>query len=1172
MLGVLLLGTVPDTFSQNQKVRVQEKPNILFILTDDQRWDALGFSGNPNIHTPEMDKLAKSGAWFRNAVVTTPICSASRASILTGLHERTHKYTFQTGPIRSEYMEASYPAVLKDAGYYTGFFGKFGVNYNSSEALFDVLDDYDRNNQYPDYRGFFYKQLNGDTVHLTRYTGQQALDFIDNVPRGKPFCLSLSFSAPHAHDPAPEQYYWSEESDKLYQNMVMPGPELADDKFFDEQPLPVREGFNRLRWTWRFDTPEKYQHSVKGYYRMIHDVDLEIGRIREKLKAEGLDKNTVIIFMGDNGYFLGERQLAGKWLMHDVSVRVPLIVYDPRAKKPLQPDDMALNIDVPATILDLAGVPAPGSWQGKSLLPLVSGQQNSLHRDTILIEHLWEFENIPPSEGVRTAEWKYFRYVNDNSEEALYNIKNDPQEINNLASNPQYESVLRKLQDKLNRLADEYEDPYSGIPSGLTVETIRDPRYTKIITGTPRFSWVVPQEAVVQKACQILVSSGKNKIDYNIGDIWNSGVVRNNQSVDVPYGGGMLKPNTTYFWKVRIFDQDNRVSDYSVPQQFHTGEFGDKFTSHNWFQIEEIQPVLVRKNEDGSYFMDFGRAAFATLRLNYNPEKPGTLVIRSGEKLADGNIDRKPGGTIRYQEVKLNVEPGTSTYQVELVPDKRNTNEMAVAMPDTFPVIMPFRYAEIEVADNPGLSGSGLNLNKENIIQIAFFNYNDYSTSSFSSSDTVLNQVWELSKYSQKATTFAGYYVDGDRERIPYEADAYLNQLSHYSVDNEYAIARRTIEYFMEKPTWPTEWQLHVALMFYQDYMYTGSTGLIEKYYVPLKHKTLMALEVEDGFISTFSPNHNGAFMASLGFADTTQRLRDIVDWPQKGGFGGVMGEDDGFVFRPVNAVINALYFRNMEIMAEFARLLGKTEDMLDFNFRAARVKKSYNEKLFNPEKGYYTDGIGTDHGSVHASMFPLAFGMVPEAYIQDVVNHIKSRGMACSVYGSQYLMEAVYNAGEADYGLELMTATHDRSWYNMIKVGSTIAMEAWDMKYKPNSDWNHAWGAAPANIIPRHLWGIRPVTPGYGEVKISPRMSSLKQSSIMLPTIRGPVKCEYNRVNARNFQYIIELPANMVGEFKVDVSPENMVLLNDQPVNLLFGSVRLSPGVNNIVIRMNTF
>jgi alpha-L-rhamnosidase len=164
-------------------------------------------------------------------------------------------------------------------------------------------------------------------------------------------------------------------------------------------------------------------------------------------------------------------------------------------------------------------------------------------------------------------------------------------------------------------------------------------------------------------------------------------------------------------------------------------------------------------------------------------------------------------------------------------------------------------------------------LSAENVTQVAYFNYFEEETSSFSSSDTILNQVWEMCKYTQKATTFAGVYVDGDRERIPYEADAYLNQLSHYSVDNEYAIARRTIEYFMEKPTWPTEWQLHVALMFYQDYMYTGNTELIEKYYEPLKHKTLMELEVEEGLISTHSPKLTGEFMAKLGFADTTQRV-----------------------------------------------------------------------------------------------------------------------------------------------------------------------------------------------------------------------------------------------------------------------------------------------------------
>ena len=338
-------------------VRAQyDKPNIIFILTDDPRWDALGYSGNEIIQTPEMDQLAEQGAYFRNAFVTTPICAASRASIFSGLHERTHKYTFQTGDMRSEYMAEAYPLVLRDAGYHTGFFGKFGVKFAGQEQLFDEFESYDRNNSYKDYRGYYYKTLGKDTVHLTRYTGQQALEFIENSPADRPFCLSLSFSAPHAHDGAPLQYFWQEEPGRLYQDMEIPGPALGEDRYFQQLPAPVREGFNRLRWTWRYDTPEKYQHSVKGYYRMIKGIDLEIAKIREKLKETGRDKNTVIILMGDNGYFLGERQLAGKWLMYDNSVRVPLIVYDPRVGKHLDIEEMALNVDIPSTLADLAGV------------------------------------------------------------------------------------------------------------------------------------------------------------------------------------------------------------------------------------------------------------------------------------------------------------------------------------------------------------------------------------------------------------------------------------------------------------------------------------------------------------------------------------------------------------------------------------------------------------------------------------------------------------------------------------------------------------------------------------------------------------------------------------------------------------------------------------------------
>jgi hypothetical protein len=319
--------------------------------------------------------------------------------------------------------------------------------------------------------------------------------------------------------------------------------------------------------------------------------------------------------------------------------------------------------------------------------------------------------------------------------------------------------------------------------------------------------------------------------------------------------------------------------------------------------------------------------------------------------------------------------------------------------------------------------------------------------------------------------------------------------------------------------------------------------------------------------------------MAKLGFADTTQRVRDIVDWPPAQKDTGwklpkdwPQGERDGFVFTPISTVINSFYFRNMKIMTEFARVLNKPDEALDFELRAAKAKKAINERLFNQAGGYYNDGIGTDHGSIHANMLPLAFDIVPEAYKQSVADYIKTRGMGCSVYGAQFLMEALYNAGAADYALELMTKTDDRSWYNMIRVGSTISMEAWDMKYKPNSDWNHAWGAAPANIIPRGLWGIQPKTPGFSVVTIHPQMSTLKNSSIVMPTLKGQIKGAYQRVNNRLSKYIIEIPANMVGEFEAGFAPEDVVTLNGEAVNLSFGSIRLNPGVNEIEIRVNSF
>jgi arylsulfatase A-like enzyme len=445
---IFLISTTAS--SQNKR------PNIIFILTDDQRWDALGVAGNPIVQTPEMNALAKAGTYFKNAFSTTPICAASRASILTGLYERTHGYTFQKPRLKQPYADIIYPKLLKESGYHVGFFGKLGVIIDSANQYFDKSDFYDRGGS-PDRRGYFYKKIGRDTVHLTRYTGHQAQEFIRNAPADKPFCLSLSFSAPHGHDNSTDQYYWQDKSTDLYKNIKIPESLLGEDEYFNRLPKEVREGYNRVRWKWRFDTPEKYQQMVKGYYRMITEIDNEIGQIRNQLRQKGIDDNTIIIVMGDNGYFLGDRQLADKWLMYDVSIRIPLIIYDPRVKNTSSVDQMVLNIDITKTMMDMAGVAAPKNYQGKSLTPLLVNNKTNLNRDAILLEHLWDNPNIPSSEAIRTERWKYLRYRLINAPEELYDLKNDPLEKHNLASDIKYAKILERLRKECEATALKYQ-------------------------------------------------------------------------------------------------------------------------------------------------------------------------------------------------------------------------------------------------------------------------------------------------------------------------------------------------------------------------------------------------------------------------------------------------------------------------------------------------------------------------------------------------------------------------------------------------------------------------------------------------------------------------------------------------------------------------------------------
>ena len=196
-------------------------------------------------------------------------------------------------------------------------------------------------------------------------------------------------------------------------------------------------------------------------------------------------------------------------------------------------------------------------------------------------------------------------------------------------------------------------------------------------------------------------------------------------------------------------------------------------------------------------------------------------------------------------------------------------------------------------------------------------------------------------------------------------------------------------------------------------------------------------------------------------------------------------------------------------MLARIAAVLGREDDRRRLAERHRQAAASFQRVCFEAARGVYVDGEGSRHASLHANMVPAAAGLVPPEHQASVTAFIRSRGMACSVFGAHYLLEALYRLGEAEYALALMTAEHDRGWLHMLELGSTITLEAWDVRYKDNLDWNHAWGAAPANIIPRRLVGVRPATPGFREILVAPQPAGLEWVRAKVPTRGGPVSVE---------------------------------------------------------------
>jgi arylsulfatase A-like enzyme len=428
------------------------RPNIIFVLTDDQRWDALGAMGNPIIKTPYLDALASAGILFQNAYVTTSICCVSRASILTGQYGARHGITDFATDLSAEAFAKSYPALLKKAGYEIGFIGKFGVGNHPPGRLFDYwVDTEDGGKGQPDY---IMTEKGGRKIHDTDSIGHALLEFLDQSRQDRPFCLSVSFKAPHEQDGNPPTYIVQPRYQDYYKDVTIPLPVTGDSSYWNRLPPFLRTDKNiaRVRWKGLFGTPEKYQENVKNYYRLISGVDEVIGEMMRELKKTGKDKNTIILFMGDNGFFLGEHGMEGKWYGYEESIRVPMLIYDPLLPdklKQIRPQEIALNIDIAPTILSMAGVAIPDSMQGEDLIGMLENKVPE--RAAFFYQHNFlGSPQIPAVEGVVTGRFKYMDYTEHHYEE-LFDIKYDPHETVNLAGDPKYAMILKALRKK-NRL------------------------------------------------------------------------------------------------------------------------------------------------------------------------------------------------------------------------------------------------------------------------------------------------------------------------------------------------------------------------------------------------------------------------------------------------------------------------------------------------------------------------------------------------------------------------------------------------------------------------------------------------------------------------------------------------------------------------------------------------
>ncbi|EMI54908.1 sulfatase family protein [Rhodopirellula sallentina] len=435
------------------------RPNIVFLLADDQSTYSVGCYGNPDVKTPNMDRLARDGVLFDNHYNTTAICMASRANIFTGMYEYKTGCNFMHGDMKPEVWELSYPVALRKAGYLTAFAGKFGLVVEGKglcEEDFDFWGGGPGQTSYATASNRAMKKYAKDYPHSTLSYAAFAQDVIrESVNQEKPFCLSISFKAPHK--PAvPDPRF-----DAVYKDATFTKPANFGREHGEHLSPQSKMGRQYPRFSeWKYDTD--YDGEMRKYHQQIYGIDVALGMIRDELDAQGIADNTVVIYTSDNGYICGSHGYGSKVLPMEESSRVPLMIYDPRSPlngQQVRCQALTGNIDFAATIVELAGESIHSDSDGISLLPLLKDPNADGHEQIAFINAWGSRATTSMTCITPRFKYTYWWYGDDEMEpvEELFDTEKDPLELTNLASNPEYSAVLEKMRARYDQELDAWK-------------------------------------------------------------------------------------------------------------------------------------------------------------------------------------------------------------------------------------------------------------------------------------------------------------------------------------------------------------------------------------------------------------------------------------------------------------------------------------------------------------------------------------------------------------------------------------------------------------------------------------------------------------------------------------------------------------------------------------------